>query len=59
MGTKAKSEAPDEMQHNAAFHQGLPLLRYIRSSGTEVHDYLRFSTCELLEILWSIPSFFD
>ena len=23
MGTSANSEDPDEMQHNAAFHQGL------------------------------------
>ena len=26
MGTLANSEDPDEMQHNAAFHQGLQCL---------------------------------
>ena len=35
MGTLTKSEDPDEMQHNAAFHQGLHcLLRLKQPSGT-------------------------
>ena len=35
MGTLANSEAPDEMQHNAAFHQDLHcLLRLKQPSGT-------------------------
>ena len=41
MGTLANSEDPDEMQHNAAFHQGLQcLLRLKQSSGTEIHHNL-------------------
>ena len=42
MGTLANSEDPaDEMQHNAAFHQGLHcLLRSKESSGTEIHHNL-------------------
>ena len=35
MGSLATSEDPDEMQHNAAFHQGLHcLLRLKQASGT-------------------------
>ena len=46
MGTLAKSEDPDEMQHNAAFHQGLHcLLRFKQPSGTEIHQNLENSTC--------------
>ena len=38
MGTLANSEDSDEMQHNAAFHQGLHyLLRLKHLSGTEIH----------------------
>ena len=38
MGTLANSEDPDEMQQNAAFHQGLPCLpRLKQPSGTEIH----------------------
>ena len=37
MGILAKSEDPDEMQHNAAFHQGLHyLLRLKQSLWTEI-----------------------
>ena len=47
----ANSEDPDEMQHNAAFHQGLHcLLRKIQSSGTEIPNYLNISTCDPLKI---------
>ena len=36
MSTLAKSEDPDKMQHDAAFHQGLQcLLRLKQPSGTE------------------------
>ena len=39
MGTLANSKDPDEMQHSAAFHQGLHcLLRLKQSSGTEKHQ---------------------
>ena len=32
MGTLANSEDPDEMQHNAAFHQGLHCLLKIKTN---------------------------
>ena len=45
MGTLANSEDPDEMQHHAAFHQGLHcLLRLKQPSGAEIHHYLVAST---------------
>ena len=38
MGMLANSDDPDEMQHNAAFHQGLhSLLRLKQPSGTQNH----------------------
>ena len=38
MGTLENSEDPDEMQHKAAFHQGLhSLLRLKQPLGTEIH----------------------
>ena len=38
MGTLANSEDPDEMQHKAAFHQGLHcLLRLKQTLGTEIY----------------------
>ena len=38
MGNLANSEDPDEMQHNAAFHQGLHCLRRLKQPlGTEIH----------------------
>ena len=38
----AKSESPDEMQHYAAFHQGLNfLLRLKQPSRTEIHQALK------------------
>ena len=41
MGTLANSEDPDEMQHNAAFHQGLHcLLISKQSSRTEIYHNL-------------------
>ena len=45
MVTLANSEDPHEMQHNAAFHQGLHcLLKSKQPSGTEIHHYLENST---------------
>ena len=44
MGTLANSEDTDEMQHNAAFHQGLHcLLRLKQPSWTEIHHDLETS----------------
>ena len=41
MGTYANSEDPDEMLHNAAFHQGLHcLLRQNLSSVKEIQYFL-------------------
>ena len=50
MGTLANSEDPDEMQHNAAFHQGLHcLIRLKQPSGTEMHQNLKYATCDPLK----------
>ena len=50
MGTLANSVDQDEMQHNAAFHQGLHcLLRLKQSSGTKTHHDLVMSTCDPLK----------
>ena len=48
--TLANSEGPDEMQHNAAFHQGLHLLAKLnKPSVTEMHYNLDTSTCDPLK----------
>ena len=40
MGTLANSEGPDEMLHNASFHQGLHfLLRLKQSSEKDIQFY--------------------
>ena len=45
MGMLANSEDPDEMQHHAAFHQGLHcLLRIKQPSEIEKHHNLENST---------------
>ena len=50
MGTLANSKDPDEMQHNAAFHQGLHcLLRLKQPSGTEIHNNKETSTWDPLK----------
>ena len=50
MGSLAKGEDPDEMQHAAAFHQGLHcLLRLKQPSGTEIHHNLENFTCDPLK----------
>ena len=56
MGTLANSEDPDEMQHNAAFYQCLHcLLRFKRSSGTEIHHSLENFTCDPLKYTMGSP----
>ena len=51
MGTLANSKDPDEMQHNAAFHQGLHyLLRLKQSLGTKINNHLENSTCAPLKV---------
>ena len=41
MSNLANSEDPDEMQHNAAFHQGLHCLLQLKQTlGTEIHNSL-------------------
>ena len=56
MGTLANGEDPDEMQHNAAFHQGLHcLLRLKQPSGTELHHNFENSTCEPLKYTMDSP----
>ena len=48
----ANSEDPDEMQHNAAFHQGLHCLQRLKqSSGTEIHHNLENSICDPLKYI--------
>ena len=55
MGTLANSEDQDEMQNNAAFHQGLHcLLRLKQPSGTEIHN-LENSTCDPLKYKMGNP----
>ena len=50
MGTLANSGNPDEMQHIAAFYQGLHcLLKFKQSSGTEIHLNLENFTCDPLK----------
>ena len=40
MVTSANSEDPDEMPHNAAFHQGRHcFLRLKQPTGAEIHHY--------------------
>ena len=56
MGRSANSEAPDEMQLNAAFPLGLHcLLRLKQSSGTEIYHNLEKSTCDSLKYAMGSP----
>ena len=58
MGTLANSEDPDEMQLNAAFHQGLHcLLRLKQPSVIEIHHNLDWkkSTCDPLKCKMDHP----
>ena len=55
-GTLANSEDPLEMQHNAAFHQGLYfLIRLKQTSRTEIHHNLENSTCDPLKYTMGSP----
>ena len=48
-GTLATVGDTDEMQHYAAFHQGLHcLLRLKQPSGTEIHHNVYYSTCSVV-----------
>ena len=50
MGTMANIEDPDEMQHYAAFHQGLHYLLSLKQpSGTEIYHNLENSTYDTLK----------
>ena len=50
--TLANSEDPDEMPKNVEFHQGIHCSqRLIQSSGTELHNYLKVSTCDPLKYI--------
>ena len=43
MGTLTNSEDPEEMQHNAAFHQDLHYLLWLkRSAGRKMHHNWEF-----------------
>ena len=56
MGTFANSEDPDEMQHNAAFHQGLHCLLGLKQPlETEIHHNLENSTCDPLKYTMDCP----
>ena len=56
MGTLANSGYTDEMQHGAAFHQGLfCLLRLKQPSGTEILHNLQTSTCDPLKCKMDSP----
>ena len=49
MGTLANTEDLDEMQHDAAFHQGLHcLLRLKQPSGKEIHHDLETVNCDVI-----------
>ena len=49
MGTLANSKDPDEMQHKAAFHQGLRcLLRLKQPSTKKMHHFIKILTCDTL-----------
>ena len=56
LGTLANSVDPDEMQPNAAFHQGLHYLpRSKPPSETEIHHDLENITCDPLKLHNGLP----
>ena len=58
MCSLANSEDPDEMQHNAAFHQGLHcLLRLKQPSCTGIYHNLENSTGDFLKYTMGSPIF--
>ena len=57
-GTLANSIDPDEMQHNAVFHQGLHCLLQIKQpAGTEIYHTIETSTCDPLNNTMDSPIF--
>ena len=55
-GTLANRVDPDEMQHNAAFHQGLYcLLRLKQPSCTNIYHNFENSACEPLKYTMCSP----
>ena len=55
-GTLINSEDPDEMPHIAAFHLGLHcLFRKKQSSGTQIHNNWRMTTCNPLKDIMDNP----
>ena len=56
MGTLVNSRDSDEMQHTAAFHQGLYCLPSLNQpSGTEIHQNLETSTCDPFKYKMGYP----
>ena len=56
MGTLPNSEGTDEIQHNAAFHQGLHCLLGLKQpSGKEIKHSLASSVCDLLNYTMGSP----
>ena len=57
MGTLSNSEDPDEMQHHAAFHQGLHCLLISKQpSGIEIyHNLEKILTCDPLKYTMGSP----
>ena len=56
MGTLANSEYPDEMQHYAAFHQGMHcLLKSKAHLGTEMKHNLENYACNPLKYIMCCP----
>ena len=54
--TQINAADPDEMQHDAAFHQDLHcLLRLKQPSGTEVHHNLENATCDPIKYTIGSP----
>ena len=57
MGTFTNSEDPDEMPHNAAFHQGLHcLLKQIRFSEKIQYVLLNYNLTPPRYLQWTISS---
>ena len=58
MDTLANSEEPDEMQHDAAFHQGLHCLVFAiikQFLEKEMHHNQKNSTCDPLKFIMGSP----
>ena len=57
MSTFANSEDPDEMQHNAAFHQGLHCLKRFKGSSDKKKIFENHNLRPRY-VQWTIPSLF-